>query len=124
MNQILRCKNDYTIAEITDAEFVKGYGTITLTSQNYGIRVPLKDDEISQAIRSGQAVTAFVSRYKNEGQVHFLVHAYPADELEHHQEEITQGIIRYMILRTIVKFRLDTAEKIIEYLDMPLLKKD
>jgi len=48
--------------------------------------------------------------------VHFLVHAYPENMKSQFENETLKEVLRYMIMMTIVRLRLDTPDKVEEYL--------
>ena len=74
------------------------------------------DDDIITAVLNGLYVSAFISRYKEEYNVHFLVHAYPETKKAQFEDAILKEVVRYMIMMTIVRLRLDTPQKVKDYL--------
>ena len=78
--------------------------------------IQITDDDILTAIMNGLYVSAFISRQGDAYNVHFLVHAYPENMKSQFDEEILKEVLRYMIMMTIVRLRLDTPEKVEEYL--------
>lgn len=78
---------DYIIENDRESEFLQA---ITLHKQNFSI------GEITDR--------------------RFLVHAYPENMKSQFDEEILKEVLRYMIMMTIVRLRLDTPEKVEEYL--------
>ena len=98
-------KQNFSIGEITDRRFlVKEDKTVKFISKMYKINIQITDDDI---------ITAVMNDAYN---VHFLVHAYPENMKSQFDEEILKEVLRYMIMMTIVRLRLDTPEKVEEYL--------
>ena len=110
-------KNNYSIAEITDKRFrVKEDNTVKFISKLYQINMQITDDDIVTAVLNGLYVSAFISRYEDDYNVHFLVHRYPESMKSQYEDEILAEVIRYMIMMTIVCLRLDTPQKVNEYI--------
>ena len=63
-----------------------------------------------------KVLSAFISRQGDVYNVHFLVHAYPENMKSQFEDEILKEVLRYMIMMTIVRLRLDTPEKVEKYL--------
>ena len=82
----------------------------------YKINMQITDDDIITAVMNGLYVSAFISRQGDAYNVHFLVHAYPENMKSQFDDEILKEVLRYMIMMTIVRLRLDTPEKVEEYL--------
>ena len=78
--------------------------------------IQITDDDIITAVMNGLYVSAFISRQGDAYNVHFLVHAYPENMKSQFDDEILKEVLRYMIMMTIVRLRLDTPEKVEEYL--------
>lgn len=108
-------KQEFSIAEIADTTFDTQDGC-RLQSKQFRLNLDIQDPEIVAAVRNGQYITAFLSRHRDDYQVHFLVHRYPAAEKPRFEEEITREVVRYMILKTIVTLRLTTWKKVDEYI--------
>ena len=110
-------KQKFSIAEITDKKFrIKENNEVIFISKNYKLHVPVTDDDIITAVLNGLYVSAFISRYKEEYNVHFLVHAYPETKKAQFEDAILKEVVRYMIMMTIVRLRLDTPQKVKDYL--------
>lgn len=117
LSAIVLQKQNYSIAEIGDTVFSTEEDGCRLKSRQYRLNLPVQDEDIVAAVRNGQYITAFLSRQGDNYQVHFLVHRYPAAEKAAFEEAITQEVVRYMILKTIVALRLTTWRKVDEYLE-------
>ena len=87
----------YSIAEIADGRFHNR-------------------DEIVTAVLNGLYVSAFISRNQDKYQIHFLVSGYPVDMKCRYEEHIAKGVVKYMIMSTIVACRLDSEKKLKEYI--------
>lgn len=112
-----RHMSDYTIAEIADRKYVrKADGSYRLFSKAYGINVPIEDDDVLTGLINGLYVSTFISKKKNERQIHFLVHQYPERMKERFDENITKEVVQYMIIKNIIAFRLDTMCKIDDFI--------
>lgn len=116
LTRLASVKNHYTIGEITDRRFEQKAGEFYLISPTYHLELKMVDQDIFTALQNGQYVTAFLSRKENAAQVHFLVHTYKAAEKSAYEDAILQEVIDYMILHTIIALRLDTKEKIQQYI--------
>lgn len=106
----------FTIAELTDVSFQQREGKYYVLSKTYSIDVPLADEQILTAVMNGLYVSVFISRYEEQYQLHFLVHQYPKTMKSQFDDEIAKEVIDYMILKTVVQLRLDTPDKIKEYI--------
>lgn len=111
-------KQNFLIGEITDKEIVKRGEDFYLVSKSYKLDIKITDDEVLTAAMNGLYISAFISRKEDSYQVHFLVHQYPESMKARFEEEITKDVIDYIIYGTILGLRLDTPEKIREYLDI------
>jgi len=111
-------KGNYTIAEIVDAKYLNKDGEHILKSASYEIRLHIKDEEIIAAINAGKYISSFISRKDAEYQVHFFIHDFNKEDKSEHEEEILKAVIQYMILKTIIKLRLDSPDKIKEYISV------
>lgn len=109
-------KQQYSIAEIADTVFSLDNGVCRLQSQQFKLNLPIQDEDIVTAVHNKLYITAFLSRHVDEYQVHFLVHRCPAALKAQYEEQITQEVVRYMILKTIVALRLTTWKKVDEYI--------
>lgn len=115
LQALSNCKNEFSIGEITDREFVVG-DEVRLKSKTYNLDIEIQDEDISVPVRNGVYVSAFISRYQENYNVHFLVHKYPVSMKETFDESILKEVLEYMILMTIVQLKLDTLEKVTEYI--------
>lgn len=115
MVSVARHKQDFTIAEITDAKYRKKEDGYYLTAPSYKINVKIEDDDVLTALINELYVSSFISKYGEQYQVHFLVHSCPASMKPQFEEEILDEVVRYMIMNTIVRLRLDTPDKIKTY---------
>lgn len=109
-------KQDFTIAEITDAKYRKKEDGYYLTAPSYKINIKLEDDDVLTALMNELYVSSFISKYNNQYNVHFLVHTYPTSMKAQFDEQILDEVVRYMIMNTIIRLRLDTPEKIDKYI--------
>lgn len=110
-------RQNYSIAEITDKKFrIKEENQVKFISTLYKINTQITDDDIITAVLNGLYVSAFISRYQDEYNVHFLVHPYPETMKSQFEDTILSDVLRYMIMMTIVRLRLDTPQKVDEYL--------
>lgn len=107
---------NFSIGEITDKQIVKRGDDYYLVSQSYSLDIKLTDDEILTAAINGLYISAFISRKDDKYNVHFLVHQYPESMKSQFEEEITTDVINYMISGTILALRLDSPEKINQYI--------
>lgn len=105
----------YSIGEIADKKWVDEGEQVRLLSKSYDISVPIQDEEIVTAVKNGLYISAFVSRKEAARQVHFLVHQYPASMKAQFEEQITEEVVRYMVMKTVRALRLDSIEKILAY---------
>ncbi|MEE1305029.1 MAG: hypothetical protein U0K68_07780 [Agathobacter sp.] len=108
---------NYTIAEITDSKFEKEEEGYFYKSKNYGIDIPVTDDEILTAVINGIYVSVFLSRHDNDYRVHFLVHKYPKSMKSRFEEEIAREVIEYMIVEAVIELNIDTLGKLRSYLE-------
>lgn len=109
------CKENYTIGELAVKEIKETANGFRFIAPDYKINVPLTDDDVITAYKNGLYISAFISRHNDTYRVHFLCHRYPVAMKPQFEEEITQEVVRYMILQTIVALRLDNKEKIRKY---------
>ncbi len=112
---VSRFKNNYTIGEIGDGRFTVKDGVTYFRSKGFNINVPVDDDNVAAAVADKQYISAFISRKYDAYQVHFLVHKYPESMKTQFDEIIVKEVIQYMILKTVVALRLDTFEKVNEF---------
>ncbi len=115
MVSITMHKGQFTIAEITDAKYRKKEDGYYLTAPSYKINVKIEDDDVLTALMNRLYVSSFISKDNEQYNVHFLVHTYPADMKAQFDEQILDEVVRYMIMNTIIRFRLDTPKKVKEY---------
>lgn len=106
---------NYSIGEIADKEFEEKNGKYYFCSKSFKIRVEVTDEDVITAFLNKLYVSAFISRQDETYQVHFLVHRYPESMKSQFDDKITDEVVQYMILKTIVALRLDTKEKIRKY---------
>lgn len=117
LQSIMRMKQNFSIAEITDKRFrITEDKEIKFSSPIYKIKADITDDDIKTAVLNGIYVSAFISRYNDDYNVHFLVHRYPETMKSKFEEAILSEVIQYMIMMTIIRLRLDTPKKVDEYL--------
>lgn len=117
LQAITKRRQNYSIAEITDKKFrIKEGNQVKFISPLYKINTQITDDDIITAVLNGLYVSAFISRYQDEYNVHFLVHPYPEAMKSQFEDTILSDVLRYMIMMTIVRLRLDTPQKVDEYL--------
>ena len=116
MVQIAYHKNGFSIGEITDAKLVKKGDHYRLFSKTYDLNVRIDDEEIVAALNHGLYVSAFISRFEESYNIHFYVHNVMADKKSENEEYIAKSVVTYMIMSTVLKFRLDSPEKVNEYL--------
>ena len=107
---------NFSIGEITDKRIEKRGEDYFLVSKAYALDIKLTDDEILTAAMNGLYISAFISRKEDNYKLHFLVHKYPKSMKSKFEEEITKDVINYMIQGTIITLRLDSPEKINEYI--------
>lgn len=115
LSALAQCRQDFTIAEITDREFKEKEGKYRFLSKGCEINVELSDDDVITAVHNGLYVSAFLSRNKAAYQVHFLVHRYPVSMKSQFEEQILNEVIDYMIMMTVVALKLDAPEKVRKY---------
>lgn len=108
--------DNFSIGEITDKQIKKRGETFYLVSKSYKLDIKITDDEVLTAAMNGLYISAFISRKEDSYQVHFLVHQYPESMKARFEEEITKDVIDYIIYGTIIALRLDSPEKVNEYL--------
>ena len=109
-------KGGYSIGEIPDIRFVWKDDVMTMKSNAYKLNETIEDPDIMIACKAGKYISVFLSRYGEHYQIHFLVHECLNEEKPQNEEEITERVVQYMILKTIKQLRLDTPEKIDSYL--------
>ena len=107
---------NFSIGEITDKQIVKREDKYYLVSKSYSLDIKITDDEILTAVMNDLYISAFISRKEDKYNIHFLVHQYPKSMKSKFEEEITKDVINYMIQGTIITLRLDSPEKINEYI--------
>lgn len=107
---------NFSIGEIADKEIEKRDDSYYLVSKSFSLDMKITDDEILTAAINGLYISAFISRKDEDYRVHFLVHQYPIGMKSRFEDEITREVIDYMILGTVVTLRLDTPEKVKDYL--------
>lgn len=108
--------NNFSIGEITDKKIKKRVEGFFLVSKSYSLDIKLEDDEILTAAMNGLYISAFISRKEDSYNVHFLVHQYPQTMKSKFEDEITKEVIDYMMLGTVIALRLDTPEKVKNYI--------
>ena len=117
LQAITNRRQNYSIAEITDKKFrIKEGNQVKFISPLYKINTQITDDDIITAVLNGLYVSAFISRYQDEYNVHFLVHPCPETMKSQFEDTILSDVLRSMIMMTIVRLRLDTPQKVDEYL--------
>ena len=109
-------KMGYSIGEITDLKLMWHGDRLFMKSKTYSINQNVTDADIMIASKSGKYISAFISRFNEEYQVHFLVHECMAEDKSNHEDEIAKRVVQYMILKTIIQLRLDTPEKAEKYI--------
>ena len=109
-------KCGYSIGELTDLELYWDEERLFLRSKLYKINNQITDEDIMVASKAGKYISAFLSRYNDTFQVHFLVHECMIEDKNVYEDEIAQRVIQYMILKTIKQLRLDTPDKVDEYI--------
>ena len=87
-----------------------------MVSKAYSLDIKLTDDEILTAAINGLYISAFISRKDDKYNVHFLVHQYPESMKAQFEEAIMNEVINYMISTTILALRLDSPEKVNQYI--------
>lgn len=106
----------FSIGEIVDKEFKERDGRYRFISKGYNINVELDDEYVTTAIHNKLYISAFISRNNDVYQVHFLVHQYPESMKSRFEEEILNDVIRYMITNTVIALRLDSKDKVKDYI--------
>lgn len=109
-------KGNYSIGEVADKRFKEKDGKWKFIANSYNINVELEDDEVITAAHNGLYISAFVSRYNDSFNLHFLVHQYPDSMKEKFEEAILKDVVRYMITKTVLALRLDTPDKVQTYI--------
>lgn len=108
--------NNYSISEIVDARFTKVSGIVRLHSESYKLNIEINDEEICAAVLAGIYVSAFISRFNDTYNLHFLTHNCKISEKSSHEDLILDNVLKYMILQTILRLRLDTPKKVEDYI--------
>ena len=113
-------KRGYSIGEITDARFVCHEEGYYLRSKSYDINLLIEDEDIAGALKKDMLVSAFICRKDNSYQVRFLVHRFSKEEAssEANADEIARTVVQFMIIRTVIALRLDSPQKIDEYISV------
>ena len=119
LSKVMQHKDNYSIAEITDARFKRSPGNLRLFSDAYSLNVKITDEEVSAALLKGLYVSAFISRSGDSRNLHFLINPCTEAEKPGCEDLILERVVRYMIMSTIVTLRLDTPGKVDGYL-LPL----
>ena len=109
-------KRDFSIGEIADKKFILRDGQCFFKSKMYSINTEIADEDIITAVHNELYISAFISRKSDSYNVHFLVHQYPKRMKEQFENDITMEVIRYMIMSTVLALRLDTIEKVKDYI--------
>lgn len=109
-------KGDFSIGEIADKQFYFDEGRCFFKSKFYSINTEVADEDIITAAHNKLYISAFISRKSQAYNVHFLVHQYPESMKERFADEITKEVVRYMIMSTVLALRLDTKEKVKDYI--------
>lgn len=109
-------KGGYSIGEITDLKLKWKDDKLLMISPTYKIKQEVMDPDIMIASKAGKYISAFISRFGEAYQIHFLVHDCMTEDKEANEDEIAMRVIQYMILKTIKQLRLDTPEKVEQYL--------
>lgn len=118
LTSMMRHTGGYSIGEIADGHFKNRDGKVTFYSKSYDLHMKMEEhDEITGAILAGRYVSAFISRFNDNRQIHFLVHDCLAEQKSTCEELIARKSVQYMILRTIVSLRLDTRKKLENYME-------
>ncbi len=116
LSSLVSYKQNFSIAEITDARFKARENNCRLFSTSYSLNIKIEDDEIIAALMTNMYVSAFISRFGDTYNVHFLTHPCTVDDKSLHEDKILQRVIRYMIMSTIVTLRLDDPAKVDAYI--------
>lgn len=109
-------KMGYSIGEIPDVQFIWKDEKMNIISKAYNLNREVADLDIMVANKAGKYISAFISRFGEMYQIHFLVHDCMVEEKAANEEEIAERVVQYMILKTIKQLRLDTPEKIEKYI--------
>lgn len=109
-------KGEFSIGEIPDKYFKLREGKYFFRSKLYSINTEITDEDIITAVHNQLYISVFISRKSGMRNVHFLLHQYPKSMKSQFEDEITQEVIRYMILMTVLALRLDTKEKVKAYI--------
>lgn len=72
--------------------------------------------DIFDYVKEKELESAFVSRFNDSYNIHFLIHPCKEADKADYEDEILNRVIRYMIMNTIVSLRLDSPEKIDDYI--------
>ncbi len=118
LSAITSFKENFSIAEITDKKlYMDEANKCRLKSPQYKLNLEITDDEIVTACMNKLYVSAFISRHGENYNVHFLVHQYPESMKPKFEDQITDEVIEYMIMNTIITLRLDTFKKVDSYIN-------
>lgn len=109
-------KGNYSIGEIADKRFKEKDGVFKFISNSYNINIDFDDEDVIRAVKNGLYVSAFVSRFENAYQVHFLVHQYPESMKSRFEDEIAKDVVRYIVTKTVLALRLDSLDKVKAYI--------
>lgn len=116
MASMLMHKGNYSIAEIGDGKFIKRNEKVRLMSKTYDINLTIEDSEIIAAVNADMYISTFYARHDSSYQVHFFVHRIKNAQKPQHEENITKAVVQYMIIKTIIALRLDTPQKVDQYI--------
>ena len=111
-------KFGYSIGEITDVKFRFKDEKLHILSSAYKLDREVADPDIVFAVMGGQYVSAFISRYEEQYEIHFMMHDCTVQQKAEHEEEIAERVVQYMILKTITKLRLDTPKKVDDFIKL------
>jgi len=111
-------KMGYSIGEMADVKFKFKNEKLHIISKVFKLDREVTDPDIIFAVMGGQYVSAFISRFDDKYEIHFLMHDCMASEKADHEEEIAERVVQYMILKTIKQLRLDTPEKVDKYMSV------
>lgn len=109
-------KHGYSIGEIPDFTLEWNDDKLMMKSSIYKIEIQVSDMDIMIASKNNKYISAFISRFNNTYQIHFLVHEYFKEEKSKYEEEIANRVVQYMILKAIKQLRLDSPEKVDNYI--------
>ena len=109
-------KSGYSIGEITDARFIKRDGIYLIKSKTYNINSEINDTDIINALDNNIYVSAFLSRLNDNYHLQFFVHNCSTSEKDDNAEIIARTVVQFMIYRTIITLRLDSIEKVEDYM--------